>query len=149
MITPEQIVERGKGSEHSHQCALMQWVAIEGRQWPDLDLLFAVPNGGARSMSVAAAIKAEGVKSGVPDLFLPVPRSHYPGLWIEMKKPGEERKANGGRSDNQVRWHKRLRRMSYAVVTCYSWKAAVNTLQRYYLGGLAMPHDGDALPVVE
>lgn len=149
MITPEQIVEKGKGSEHSHQCALMQWVALNGRQWPDLDLLFAVPNGGDRSMSVAAAMKAEGVKSGVPDLCLPVPRGGYPGLWIEMKRPGEARKAQGGRSENQVKWHKRLVAQRYAVVTCYSWKAAIKAIQLYYFGGSLAGEDGDSLPVVE
>lgn len=148
MLTPAQLVEKGKGSEHAHQCALMQWIAIEGGNWPDLDLMFAVPNGGDRSMSVAAAMKAEGVKRGVPDLCLPVPRGHYAGLWIEMKKPGEERKADGGRSEHQIKWHKRLVKQGYAVVTCYGWTAVVKTLQLYYFASLKMPEGGDSLPVV-
>lgn len=96
-------------------------------------------------MSVAAALKAEGVKSGVPDLVLPVPHGNYPGLYLELKVPGRERTRNGGRSDEQVRWHKRLRAQGYAVVTAYGWQAACWVIYTYYGGGLGMPEDGDCV----
>ncbi len=147
-ISPEQIA--ASGTEHGHQCAIFQWIALTGRNtWPVLKLLFAVPNGGDRKMSVAAAMKAEGVKPGVPDLVLPVPAGRFAGLFIEMKKPGEQRKKDGGRSEKQVEWHGELLKQHYAVATCYSWRAAVWTLQMYLMGSLAMPEGGDALPVDE
>ena len=56
--------------------------------------IFHIPNGGHRSISVAKSLKAEGVKPGVPDLYVPAWR-----LWIEMKK------VNGGRvSAEQKDW---------------------------------------------
>jgi hypothetical protein len=152
ILTPEQIA--AGGSEHAHQAAIFQWIAIEGRnELRDVDMLFAVPNGGSRTPSVAAAMRAEGVKPGVPDMVLPVP-IHYYGLYIELKVPGRERTRNGGRDDEQVKWHKRLRAMGYAVVTAYGWHAAVGTLRAYYASalpqqlGMMTGAVDDALPVV-
>lgn len=148
MLTPSQIAS--SGSEHAHQAAVMQWCAIEGRtRLTRLEMLFAIPNGGDRQASVAASLKAEGVKAGVPDLMLPVPRGAYAGLWIEMKKPSERMKRNGGRSDKQVEWHKKLVEQRYAVVVAYGWQAAVCALLKYYDGGWIMLDNGDALSVDE
>jgi len=148
MITPEQLAASNNGSEHGHQCALMQWSVINRAEFPWLELLFAIPNGGDRRPSVAASLAAEGVRSGVPDLFLPVPRGAYAGLWIEMKKPTEYGKKNGGRSDKQVEWHRKLIEQYYAVVTCYSWQAARDAILRYDRRTLIMPEGGDSLSFV-
>ena len=136
MLTPERLAH--SGTEHGEQTALMQWTVINGRLYPDLDLLHAIPNGGDRSPSVASALKAEGVKSGVPDLCLPVPRGMYAGLYIEMKKQTEYKKTRGGRSENQARWHLRLVAQRYAVVTCYGWGAAAMAIKDYYEATLDM-----------
>lgn len=44
-------------------------------------LIFAVPNGEKRAITVAKRLKAEGVVAGVPDLFVP-----EWCLWVEMKR---------------------------------------------------------------
>lgn len=44
-------------------------------------LIFAIPNGEKRAISVAKRLKAEGVVRGVPDLFIP-----EWNLWVEMKR---------------------------------------------------------------
>ncbi len=61
-------------TEHVEQVSLMRWAALTKRRRPELALLYAIPNGGDRHKAVAAKLSAEGVKSGVPDLCLPVPR---------------------------------------------------------------------------
>lgn len=55
---------------------------------------FAVPNGGQRNKIVAAKLKQEGVKSGVPDIYVPVWK-----LWIEMK-----REKGGALQESQKAW---------------------------------------------
>ena len=54
--------------------------------YPEVVLLFHIPNGGRRDTAEAANLKKQGVKPGVPDLFLPVARGGYHGLFIEMKR---------------------------------------------------------------
>jgi len=64
-------------SEHLEQVRLVAWFR---HQWPDVRI-FAIPNGGGRSMAQGASLKAEGVTAGVPDLYVPAW-----SLWIEMKR---------------------------------------------------------------
>jgi hypothetical protein len=64
-------------SEHFEQRELVRWFR---QTWPGVRI-FAIPNGGARSPATAGRLKAEGVSSGVPDLFIPAW-----GLWVEMKR---------------------------------------------------------------
>lgn len=64
-------------SEHLEQVRLVSWFR---KTWPDV-LIFAIPNGGTRSASQGASLKAEGVVAGIPDLFVPEWL-----LWVEMKK---------------------------------------------------------------
>lgn len=64
-------------SEHQEQVGLVNWF----RERFDGVLIFAIPNGEKRAISVAKRLKAEGVVRGVPDLFIP-----KWNLWVEMKR---------------------------------------------------------------
>jgi hypothetical protein len=67
-----------------------------------------------------------GVKSGVPDLFLPVPRGKYHGLWIEMK-----RTEDGKVSENQKWWIGALNKLGYRAEVCYGAEQAIKLLTEY------------------
>lgn len=64
-------------TEHQEQVAFVRWFRM---QYPKMRI-FAIPNGGARHIVAATKLKAEGVLSGVADLYIPKLR-----LWIEMKR---------------------------------------------------------------
>ena len=125
MIKPEQIAK--SGSEAAHQKALFCWAALPGirLRFPELEFMFAVPNGGTRNKIEAANLKAQGVKSGVPDIMLPVPRGMMSGLWIEMKvgknKPSEA----------QLKYQCYLRHCGYVSEVCYSWIEATVVILNY------------------
>jgi hypothetical protein len=85
-LSQAEIRARLRASEHEIQCALVRWCDLQG---PPYDLLYANPNGGHRRKSVAAKMKAEGVRAGVPDLTLPVPRGRFGALYLELKRPGK------------------------------------------------------------
>lgn len=132
MITPEQIAK--SGSEHAHQAALFAWAAISG--FEELKWMHAIPNGGERNPVVAANMKAEGVRSGVYDVFLPYPCVQYAGLYIEMKKPGRQGEKNGGLSDKQVEFRDWAVKHHYATAVCYSWTQAADVLRGYLAHGV-------------
>ena len=124
-----------KTSEHKEQCALMQWwaLACKGFGLPEA-LLFAIPNGGHRHIAVAAKMKAEGVRAGVPDLFLAVPKGAYTGLFIELKKV-----KGGVVSDSQREALMLLSARGYAVAVCRGWRAASRYLEQYLNEGVLSP----------
>ena len=119
-------------SEAQHQTNVFKWAAqpsIRG-QYPELKLLFHIPNGGSRDVVEGAHLKAQGVKSGVPDLCLPVARGNCHGLYIEMKTE------TGRSSPEQDWWGYELHVQGYYWEICHGWKSAVRTLEWYLnLGG--------------
>lgn len=119
------ISNKRQDHEHLEQVYLFNWVAIMERRYPELSLLFAIPNGGQRHVLVAMKLKAEGVKSGVPDLFLPVARGNYHGLFIEMKA------GKNKTSENQNIWIKKLSEQGYMVEVCYGAEQAQDLLVSY------------------
>lgn len=115
--------------EYQEQRALFEICAMLKGQYPEVALLFHIPNGGRRDAGEAANLKKQGVKPGVPDLFLPVARGGYHGLFIEMKR------RDGGRlTDYQKRWLHLLERQGYAAVVCHGAQQAAAVITKYLKG---------------
>lgn len=100
---------------------------------PELAWYHAIPNGGSRGDTAVSAriqggkMKAEGVKAGVVDTFLPVRRGSWPGLYIEMKKPGAITKV----SAEQVAFMEFVKLQGYGVAVCDHWRKAADVLTSY------------------
>ncbi len=109
-------------SESKEQQALIKWCELRGHPY---NLMFAVPNEGKRSYKCASRMKAEGLKSGVPDLVFPVARGGFHGLFIEMKY------GKGKLSDNQDVWLNHLIAQGYFCMVCYTWTSAQEQLETY------------------
>ena len=112
-------------TEHDIQVDLIRWADANTPRYPELAMLYAIPNGGRRSIGQAVKLKAEGVKPGVLDLHLPVARGGYHGCWIEMKKPG------GTTSPAQAHWMHALALHGHKVALCTSSEAAQQVLLDY------------------
>lgn len=117
--------------EHSEQVSLMKWWALACHSFGlDERTLFAIPNGGERNVIVAKRMKDEGVRAGVPDLFLAWSDRKYGGLFIELKKP------KGGRvSDAQKLYIELLNESGYKAVVCKGWIEAKREIELYLSGG--------------
>ncbi len=114
-----------KQYEADQQRKLFQWTTFIRTEYPEVDLMFHIPNGGSRNKLEAANLKRQGVKAGVPDLFLPVSRGGYHGLFIELKygknKPTEK----------QTEWLKSLNEQGYVVAVCYGCNEASKKILKY------------------
>lgn len=116
--------------ESEEQTWLFKWAQdISALKWPELELMYHIPNGGSRNKIEAARLKSQGVKKGVPDVFLPVARGGYHGLYIEMK-----RKKGSVVSQDQKYYISALRAQGYRVDVCKGFQEAANTIEEY-LGG--------------
>ena len=115
-----------KTSEHAEQSAVCDWWALAHKRYglPEF-ALYAVPNGNLRTFSVGAKLKAEGVRRGILDLHLDVPRGSFHALHIEMKiwpnKPSPEQEA-------VMRY---LVDAGYRVLVCWSAEQAVEAIKQY------------------
>lgn len=173
-MTPATLAK--SGTEHAHQTALFAYAAVAylhgfdaADEWskggklpkrdpdappkvPALEWFHAIPNGGSRgdddkSRKIRGAqLKAEGVRQGVADTFLPWPvyepcpadsqimMMKWAGLYIEMKKPTERPKsetAKGGVSDEQRSFGEYAKRVGYGWAVCYDWEQAASYLRSY------------------
>ena len=114
-------------TEHDEQAALFEWADLAQGEHPELCMLFAIPNGGARHPAVAAQLKAEGVRAGVPDIFLACARGRWHGCFIELKRADRSNHATSA----QRAWIEMLRRYGFSAVVAYGCAEAQQAIMSY------------------
>lgn len=105
-------------------------------RYPELKLLHHCPNGGKRDRVSAAVLKRQGVKAGVPDLHLPVPKGQYASLYIEMKY------GDGRLQKEQKEFLKQAAEYGNFVTVCYSQEIALKVIEEY-----VKLNQWDAMPI--
>lgn len=122
-------VTRVAPSEHQEQSALIQWWGYQCKRFGIAEkLLYAIPNGGFRHPAIAGKLKAEGVRSGVPDLMLCAARAGHHGLYVEMKAIAKYP------TPDQKDYHELLREAGYRVEVCRGAAEAQSTITSYLEG---------------
>lgn len=116
------------GTEHEHQVTVVAWAQLNVRKYPVLRCLHAIPNGGKRDIRVARKLKLEGVRAGVMDLNLPIPRGECCGLWIEMKS------GDNDLTPAQWEWGMDMMAAGHRVAVCWSAGEAIAVLEEYLEG---------------
>lgn len=113
--------------EGQEQAALMREIEL---RYPEVrDLIYHVPNGGHRMKAVAAKLKAQGVKAGIPDLVLPMARGGYFGLYVEFKATIDPAPV----SASQQAYIRRLNDQGYLAIVCRGHFDAMEQLRAYLL----------------
>lgn len=167
-VNPWDYAEKS-GKEHAHQAALFMWANMAvhfGRLAADtkssytepgraqelsrvndrissLRWLFAIHNQGHGDRTRGSIAKAEGIKAGVFDLFLPVPRyfrgahngampaTNYCGLFVELKVGYNQPSAE------QLAFQAFARSMGFSAEIAWGWIEARAKLLTY----LGLPID--------
>jgi hypothetical protein len=122
-------------SEHDSQVAVIEWCRWHAVRYPCLAWIFAIPNGaklpytrsrnGTRYAPQALKLKAEGMLSGVADLFLPAAFGGYYGLFVEMKV------GRNTPSEEQLAFIRYALSAGYQASVCYGTEEAVDTIANY------------------
>lgn len=117
-------------SEHAEQVSVVDWWALQYKRFGVADerLLFCVPNAGKRSFKMAAWLRREGLRKGLPDLMLAVPRGPFHGMFIEMKT------STGKPTSEQLELMTLLRLQDYNVIMARGATEAIRAITAY-LGG--------------
>ena len=79
-----------------------------------------------RQIPDAGKLKAEGTKSGVPDICLPVARGAFIGCYIEMKADSKKKT-----SETQDWWLSKLAIAGHFAIRCNSADEAIHALENY------------------
>lgn len=114
-----------RSSEDTEQETVVQWARMMSGRWPELGLLHHIPNGGSRNKKEAVKLKRMGVLAGVADLHLPVSRSGYHSIYIEMKFD------DGRLSKSQKEFLKAASYERNYCIVCYSAADAIEILDKY------------------
>ena len=112
-------------SEHIEAKRFMAMVRMHEARLPALEWLAAVPNGGWRNKTVAAKLKAEGVRPGFHDYCWPFRASGYSGLFIELKS------RTGRPSPDQRKFGEFVESQGFKVVYARGWEEAWRAVCEY------------------
>ena len=127
-------------AEHDEQVCLFDWARLYAREEPRLNLMFAIPNQGGKGTEAIKRGKKmvkEGLKKGVPDIFLPVVTEEFGGLFIEMKSKG------GKLSVEQTAYLNDLNKAGYLCGVCYSFEQAKALIMDYLNSELDLTNPED------
>ena len=113
-------------TESEEQQALFEWAERLYGRYPELVLLYHIPNEGKRSKATGARLLKEGMKPGVPDIHLPVARGGFHSLYIELK-----RRKGSTTTQTQKTWIQLLGKYGNKAVRCYGWEEAAKVIVEY------------------
>lgn len=123
-------------SEHAIQAAFIEWVyRVENLpQYHALKLSFAVPNGARVGIGQAKKLKAEGMRAGVCDWWLPVVREIRGERWTGLEHKGlciEFKTRLGRLSKAQTDYRGALESVGWRVEVCRSTEHAIAVVNDY------------------
>lgn len=114
--------------EEAEQIALFQWRDVAVQAIPELRWLHSSLNGVPLSPGLALKMRRMGMTRGVVDVFLPIVRGGYAGLYIEMKR------RNGVPSHlsaSQKEFIAFAREQGYRAEWCKGWEPARDLILNY------------------
>jgi hypothetical protein len=148
---PKRVLVALDPKEHDHQTKVFRWAEqmVQLNQFPELAFMFAVPNGAklpyvqsrrGQWSPQAMKLRREGMRSGVPDIVLPVARGGYHHLYIEMKRKTATDSKVG---PNQHIWIAALMNQGSYAVVCKGADQAIEVITSYLTGKITKELDDE------
>lgn len=119
-------LKNGDIPEESIHLSLMQWIAINPATKPYKDLFLHYPAEGKRSPRYGKLMKDLGMRKGVSDIFIAVPRHGYGGAWIELKS------TLGKLKPEQDKFLKDMAEQNFYTAVCWSIEEAISVISWYF-----------------
>ena len=114
-------------SEKAEQVLVVEWFYM---QYPK-HKIYHITNEGKRSVQAGALWKRAGGLAGLPDLHVPIPRGHYPSMYVELKRIDRINEPFGGLSEAQLRIIAYLREQGHCVAVCHGAEQAIVAINTY------------------
>lgn len=109
-------LKNGEMSEESIQKSIIEWISIH----PDIKkyskYIIHIPNEGKRTPRYGKKLKDMGMRPGVSDLFIAIPRKGFNGAWVELKSK------SGTLSKSQFEFLKDMEMQNYCTNSCNSFE---------------------------
>ena len=114
-------------TEHDEQVTLFDLLKKNKKKHPEFADIHSIPNGARVGWTTAKKLKKEGLKKGIPDIFVPYSRMDYHGLYIEMKRS----KPKGQIKPHQMERMESLASYGHLVYTCWGDESAWEIIKAY------------------
>jgi hypothetical protein len=109
-------------SEDAIHLAVMEWVNLHPSISP---YVIHIPNEGKRSFSFGKKLKKMGMRAGVYDLFIAIPKNGYHGMWLELKS------RKGKLSKEQLQFCEDMGKQDYFPYVVYTIDDAIEIIKEY------------------
>jgi hypothetical protein len=110
------------GGESLEQIRLFCWI----RTRPDIEpYAFSVPNDRKTNRIMGAILKHMGLKPGVSDICVAIPRGPFHGLFIELKF------GKNKATQHQLNFIENMRSKGYHALVCVGYMAARAAIEEY------------------
>lgn len=116
-------------TEADEQMSVFEWAEWNKAKYPELALMFHIPNESNVPVQYRVKLKKMGLKSGVPDICLPVARGGYHALYIEMK-----RTKRSAISEQQKWTIAKLNAVGNIAIICKGAEQAIENIIEYLKG---------------
>ncbi len=114
-------LKSGLASEDMINAAVMDWAKAKKVD----NFVIHIPNEGKRSFGYGKKLKQLGMRPGVSDLFVCMPKHSYHGAWIEIKSD------EGRMRPEQMKFHEDMMKQNYYTRVTWGLDDTLLTLEWY------------------